>query len=107
MAMMHINSEEFQQRVGGEAPVLVEFMAPWCVYCRRIAPALAKVAEQYGDRLFIGQVNIDDQPALAQQEQIEVVPTFVLYRGGQVLGSMTAPQSKAEIEAFLNDHLNQ
>ena len=107
MAMMHINSEQFNLRVKGDAPVLVEFMAPWCVYCRRIAPALQKVAEQYGDSLFIGQVDIDEEPALAQQEQIEVVPTFVLYRGGQALGSMTAPNSKAEIEAFLEEHLRK
>ena len=70
-------------------------------------PALQKVAEQYSDRLFIGQVDIDEEPALAQQEQIEVVPTFVLYRDGQALGSMTAPNSKAEIEAFLEEHLGK
>ena len=51
MAMMHINSEQFNLRVKGDAPALVEFMAPWCVYCRRIAPALQKVAEQYSDHL--------------------------------------------------------
>ena len=71
------------------------------------AAALLPPCKKYSDHLFIGQVDIDEEPALAQQEQIEVVPTFVLYRGGQALGSMTAPNSKAEIEAFLEEHLGK
>lgn len=84
----------------------MEFWAPWCVYCRRIAPALDKIAEQYSGSLTVGQVNIDDEPQLAQKENIEVVPALLLYRNGQKLGSITAPASKAAIEAFLKEHLN-
>ena len=79
---------------------------PWCVYCRRIAPALDKIAEQYSGSLTVGQVIIDDEPQLAQKENIEVVPALLLYRNGQKLGSITAPASKAAIEAFLKEHLN-
>ena len=106
--MIDLNAELFQQHVvEGSAPVLVEFWAPWCVYCRRIAPALGKVAQQVQGSLVVGQVNIDEEPHLAEKERIEVIPTLVLYRGGEVLGSIVAPESKAKIEAFIQDTLGQ
>ena len=104
--MKVMNTELFQKHaVEGSQPVLVEFWAPWCVYCRRIAPALNKISEQYADSLVIGQVNIDDEPLLATREQIEVIPTLVLYQNGQALGSIVAPESKARIEAFIQETL--
>lgn len=102
--MMNMNQELFQKfAVEGNKPVLVEFWAPWCVYCRRITPAMKKIAEQYKDSLIVGQINIDDEPILAASEHIEVVPTLVLYHNGEVLGSIVAPESKARIEEFILD----
>ena len=104
--MIAMNQELFQNHVhSGDKPVLVEFWAPWCVYCRRITPALHKIAEQYADSLTVGQVNIDDEPALANSERIEVIPTLVLYEKGQALGSIVAPESKARIEEFIEETL--
>lgn len=106
--MIAMNAERFNQSINeGSLPVLVEFWAPWCVYCRRIAPALSKLAGQYEAELIVGQVNIDEEPLLAQKEQIEVIPTLVLYRNGQALGSIVAPESKAKIEEFIRDTLGQ
>lgn len=102
--MIEMNKELFQQlAVEGEKPILVEFWAPWCVYCRRIAPALGKVAKEMEDKIQIAQVNIDDVPELAHQERIEVIPTLVIYHKGEALASIVAPESKARIEAFINE----
>ena len=103
--MTHMNQELFQQALQGEKPVLVEFWAPWCVYCRRIEAATAKVAHQFAGQLVMGQVNIDDEPLLAHQEQIEVIPTFVLYRGGSAVSSVVAPESRAALESFIREGL--
>lgn len=105
--MISMNAEQFQHHITGNQPVLVEFWAPWCVYCRRIGPALSKIAQEYGASLVIGQVNIDDEPQLAQQERIEVVPTLVLYQNGQAKGSIVAPESKARIDEFIRQTLNR
>lgn len=103
--MMKMNQKVFEEQVlAGNKPVLVEFWAPWCVYCRRIAPALEKLAQQQ-ENLIIGQVNIDEEPLLANREHIEVIPTFVLYENGQALGSIVAPESKARIEEFIRETL--
>jgi len=108
MTAVNMNAELFHKATREEGnPVLVEYWAPWCSYCRRIAPALGKVAEQYADTLVVGQVNIDDEPQLAHQEQIEVIPTLVLYHKGQALGSVVAPESKAAIERFIQETLHQ
>ena len=102
--MQNMNAEAFRDALArSEKPVLVDFWAPWCTYCRRIAPAFDKIAQQYADSLIVGRVNIDEEPALAQQEQIEVIPTLVLYRGGQAVASIVAPESKAMIDQFLEE----
>lgn len=104
--MIAMNEKLYREKVlEGGKPVLVEFWAPWCVYCRRIGPAMQKVADQNREDLIVGQINIDDHPELASREQIEVVPTLVLYQGGEALGSIVAPESKSRIDEFLEDFL--
>lgn len=107
MSMINMNKAQFDQFMHEEKPVLVDYWAPWCVYCRRIAPAYEKIAEEYGDQLVIGKVNIDEEPQLAEAEKIEVIPTLVLYRGGKAVDSIVAPDSKAAIERFIQDAIER
>ena len=104
MAAMNINFERFQELLKGDKPMLVDFWAPWCSYCRRIGPAYDRIAQQMED-VEVVKINIDEEPALAQAEHIEVIPTLVLYRGGEAIGSIVAPESKAMIEAFVQESL--
>lgn len=106
MAAMNINAKQYEELILGEKPVLVDFWAPWCSYCRRIGPALDKIAQSREDILVV-KVNIDEEPDLAQQERIEVIPTLVVYKDGYDLGSIVAPESKARIDAFLKEALEQ
>lgn len=103
MAALNINHETFTRLLQGEKPVLVDFWAPWCTYCRRITQAYDQIAEKYADQLEVVKVNIDENEALALQEKIEIIPTLVLYENGQASGSVVAPESAAAIEAFLGN----
>lgn len=106
MAAIHLNKELFNQYINNEdKPILVEFWAPWCVYCKRITPAINKIAEQYEKELFVGLLNIDEEEALSDEQKIEIIPTLVIYKDGKALGSIVAPDSKAKIEAFIKETL--
>jgi len=104
MTVRNIDAKQYEELILGSKPVLVDFWAPWCTYCRRIEPAINKLADSREDILVV-KVNIDEEPALALQEQVEVIPTLVLYRDGYELGSIVAPESRSRIEAFLEESL--
>ena len=104
MAAMNINNERYQELLKADKPLLVDFWAPWCSYCRRIGPAYDRIAQQM-ENVEVVKINIDEEPALAEAEHIEVIPTLVLYRGGEAIGSIVAPESKAMIEAFVQESL--
>ena len=103
MKARNINQEQFQQLISGDRPVLVDFWAPWCTYCRRIEEAYDAVAGQYAGQIDVVKVNIDDFEALAAQEGIELIPTLKLYQSGKALASIVAPESKTAIERFLGE----
>ena len=105
MAAMNINNERYQELLKADKPLLVDFWAPWCSYCRRIGPAYDRIAQQFEGEVNVVKINIDEEPALAEAEHIEVIPTLVLFRGGQAIGSIVAPESKAMIEAFIQESL--
>lgn len=107
MAARNINHNQFWELSQHSKPVLVDFWAPWCGYCRRIAPAYDKIAEQFGDEIEVVKINIDDEPQFANAEKIEVIPTLVLYKGSKAIDSIVAPDSKAAIEAFIFQALNK
>ena len=104
MAVNNINAKQYEELILGSKPVMVDFWAPWCTYCRRIEPALDKLADSREDILIV-KVNIDEEPDLARQERIEVIPTLVVYQNGSDLGSVVAPDSKRSIEEFLEETL--
>ena len=107
MAAVNINKEQFQQMIQGDKPVLVDFWAPWCGYCRRIGPAYEKVAAEYGDHLEVVKINIDEEGALAEAAQVEVIPTLILYRDGKAVDTIVNPGSKAAIDQFIQDALSK
>ena len=105
MAAINMNNEQFRQAMNEGKVILVDYWAPWCSYCRRIAPAYEKIAEQYGAQILVAKVNIDEEALLAHSEKIEVIPTLVLYKDGKALASIVAPESKAAIDAFIHENL--
>lgn len=105
MAAIQIDQAQFERMIREEKPVLVDYWAPWCGYCRRIGPAYDRLADIYQDRLAAVKINIDDDQKLAEEERIEVIPTLVLYKNGEAVGSIVAPESQAMIVEFIEQAL--
>ncbi len=105
MAVKSIDKAQFEALLHGDRPVVVDFWAPWCVYCRRIAPAVQMLAEQYAEEFVTVKINIDDEPSIAQKYGVEVIPTLMVFRGETPVGYAVNPGSKAAIEKFIKESL--
>lgn len=105
MSVITLTKENFiQEAQNASLPVLVDFWAPWCGYCRMIAPVLDQVATAYEGKLIIGKVNTDEQQALAEQYQIMTLPSLLLFYNGKVVGPIVGAQSRHQIETWLKEN---
>ena len=98
MEAIVITKENFEEQVlRAEKPVLVDFWAPWCTYCRRIAPAVDQVAGQYGEQMVVGKVNVDEQPDLAAQFGVMSIPTLLVFEQGKLVRQAVGARPKAGV----------
>lgn len=79
-----INStQEFDDLIKQEKYVLVDFWAAWCAPCRMVAPVIDKVAEEYGEKVIVAKVNVDDNEELAIRYSIQTIPTVIFFKEGK------------------------
>ncbi|MBA2248783.1 MAG: thioredoxin [Chitinophagaceae bacterium] len=97
--------ETFNKILNNDQPVLVDFFAEWCGPCKMMAPELKRFADMHKEEVRVLKVDIDKNPAVAQQLNIQGVPTLVLFKKGKILwrqsGAMNAQQLSAIIKSKL------
>ncbi|MCL2489172.1 MAG: thioredoxin [Propionibacteriaceae bacterium] len=86
-------------------PVLVDFWATWCPPCRMMAPIVEQVAAQYGDKITVVKIDSDANPATGAAYGIQSIPTFNVYRNGQVVKSIVGARPKTDFIAELGEYL--
>ncbi|MBS1737666.1 MAG: thioredoxin [Bacteroidetes bacterium] len=98
--------ETFNDVIKNRQPVLVDFHATWCGPCKQMAPELLKFARQNTGKLRVIKIDIDKNPALASQYQIQGVPTLVLFKEGKVIWRQSGAMSSSQLSSYLSSHLS-
>jgi thioredoxin 1 len=83
-------------------PVLVDFWAEWCGPCKMLGPILDEIAQEYGERLKIGKLNIDEHQGVAAEYGIRSIPTLLLFKQGQVADQIVGLRSKKDLKSSID-----
>ncbi len=101
-----IDDTNFDQiALEAEAPVLVDFWAPWCRPCLMISPILDELAEEYSGKVNIARMDVDQNPKTAAKYSIMSIPTMLIFKKGapisQIVGFRPKPELKRSLDAAL------
>ncbi|MCG2633540.1 MAG: thioredoxin TrxA [Gammaproteobacteria bacterium] len=86
-------------------PVLVDYWAEWCGPCKMIAPILEEISQEYGGRIKVAKLNIDDNPGTPPKYGIRGIPTLMLFKNGEVEATKVGALSKSQLVVFLDSNL--
>jgi thioredoxin 1 len=87
-------------------PVLVDFWAEWCQPCKVLAPTIQALAEEYGDKVRVGKLNVDDNGAVSEKYRIRGIPTVLLFKNGEVKEQVVGLTSKDNLSNLIEKHLD-
>ncbi len=104
--ILHTSDEGFDTDVlQSDKPVLVDYWAEWCGPCKMIAPILEEVASEYGDKIKVCKMNIDENQETPPRYGIRGIPTLILFKNGEVEATKVGALSKTQLQSFLDDNI--
>ncbi len=101
-----VTDSTFEQSVvKSSTPVLVDFWAEWCMPCKRIAPTVDQVANDFAGRLTVAKMNVDENPEVPTRFAVRGIPTLMLFKGGEVADIIVGAVDKDTIRKMVERHL--
>ena len=102
MSTEKITTTNFEQEVlQSQIPVLLDFWADWCGPCRMAAPIIDEIAAETAGKVKVGKVNVDTDIELAQRYRIASIPTFLVFKNGELAEKAIGLQSKEDLVNLL------
>lgn len=102
MAIEHIETNNFEELINGDKPVLVDFFATWCGPCKMLSPILEQVAEET-DKVVIAKCDIDECMEIAQKYNIMSVPTLVAFKSGEEVKRAVGFRQKTQLLELIDE----
>src|SRR5687768_770292 len=101
-----LTDANFEQTVNHTPqPVLVDFWAEWCGPCRRLAPTVDELANDYNGRVVVAKMNVDENPATPMRFSIRGIPTLLLFKGGQLVEQVVGLADKDALKELIDKHV--
>ncbi|MBQ8930937.1 MAG: thioredoxin [Ruminiclostridium sp.] len=100
MSVIKINTNNFDEIISGNKPVLLDFYADWCGPCRMVSPIVEEIAEE-NPQYIIGKINVDEEPELASKFYVSSIPMLVVLKNGEIANQSVGARPKAQILAML------
>ena len=106
MSTTKITDASFESDVlKATGPVLVDFWAEWCGPCKQIAPALEDLATEFGEKVTVAKLNIDENPKIPGQFGVRGIPTLMLFKDGKVVSNRMGAAPKAALKSWIDESL--
>ena len=85
-------------------PVVVDFWAEWCGPCRALAPTMDALATDYGPKVRIGKLNVDENPQVTMRYMVRGIPTIMLFKGGEMVDQVVGAVDKGVLKGMIDKH---